>query len=97
MLNHVDGQEQLIVMLVGLAAIFRAAICQDTQHWQVALLIKRLHLIIEHISCCNRCFGRVELGVGHLGIGIDIGWTCFDKVESVLVYFVIISYFIGLV
>ncbi len=36
-------------------------------------LIKGQHPIIEHIGCRDRRFGGVELGVGDLGIGVDIG------------------------
>lgn len=71
--NIVDCQEKLEVVLIDTATIFRAAICQNTQHRQVVFFMKRQHPIVEQISGRYRGFGGVELGVGDLGISVDIG------------------------
>ena len=60
-------------MFIRLAAIFCAPVCQDAQHGQVMLLIKWQHSIIEQVSPCDWRLGGLELGVGYLAIGIDIG------------------------
>jgi len=51
MVDIIDCQEELVVMLVDTAAIFRAAIGQNAQHRQVVFLI-------EWQTCCDRmCHG----------------------------------------
>jgi hypothetical protein len=40
MLGVVDCQEELEVVFVGASTIFRAAIRQNTQDWQVVLLVE---------------------------------------------------------
>ncbi len=43
MVDVVNCQEELEVVFVDTPAIFRSAICQDTQHWQVVLFVERQH------------------------------------------------------
>ena len=62
----VDGQEELIVMLISPPAVFGASVCHDAQDGELMLLIEGQHTVIEHIGCRDRRFGGVELGVGDL-------------------------------
>ena len=71
--NVVDGQEQLIVVLVGSAAEFRSPVGQDAQHRKFIFFVEWQHLIIEKVGRGDRSLGCVELGMGNLAIGIDIG------------------------
>ncbi len=70
MIDVIDGQEQLIIMLVGPSAIFSAAVCHDPEHGKVLFLIERQDLVIEHVSSGNRRFGGVTLGVSDLEVSI---------------------------
>ena len=59
-------------MLVGVAAIFRAAIRQYAQHGQAMLFVIGQTFIIQHVRLCNRGLGRVQLDLSDLGTGIGI-------------------------
>lgn len=78
-------------MLVRLAAEFGAPVGQDAQHRQIMLLIEWQHPVIEQIGSGDRRLGGVELGMGDLAIGVDVGLlidpaNAFDgaDIESVL-------------
>ena len=73
MVDIVDRQEELEVVFVDAPAIFSAAICQDAQHRQIMLFIERQYPVVEQVSRRNGRLGRVQLGVGDLAIGVDIG------------------------
>ncbi len=60
-------------MLISPPAVFGACVSHDAQDRQLVFLIKRQHPIIEHISSGDGRLGGVELGMGNLGIGVDIG------------------------
>ncbi len=61
MVNVIDRQEELKVLLVGLAAIFCAAVSHDPQH-----------PVIEQISGSDGRFGSVKLGMRHLAVCVHI-------------------------
>ena len=46
-INIVDGQEQLVVVLVRPATILGSTVGHDTQHWKAMFFIERQHLIVE--------------------------------------------------
>ncbi len=71
--NVSDRQDELVIMFVGPAAIFRAPVSHDPQHWQFMLIMERQHPVIEQISGSDGRFGSVELGMGNLAIGVHIG------------------------
>ena len=72
MVNVIDRQEELKVVLVGPAAIFRAPVSHDPQHRQVMLIMERQHPVIEQISGSDGRFGRVKLGMRHLAVCVHI-------------------------
>ena len=37
------------------------------------LFMERQNLVIEHVGSRDRGLGFIQLGLGHLGVGIDIG------------------------
>jgi hypothetical protein len=39
-LDVVDGQEQLVIVAIGAAAIFDASVGQDAQHRQVVIFVE---------------------------------------------------------
>jgi len=69
----VDRQEELEVVFVDAPTIFRSPVGHDPQHWQVMLIVEWQNSVVEQVSRGDRCFGCVELGLRHLGIGIHIG------------------------
>jgi len=73
MLDVIQRQVELIVMAISLAAVLGAAIGEDTQHRQALCLKERQHPVIERIRCSDRGFSDIELGKGHLGIGVHKG------------------------
>ncbi len=73
MIDVVDRQEELEVMLVDPATIFRTPVRQYPQHRRVVFFVERQYPVVEKVSGGDRRLRAVELGVGDLGIGIDIG------------------------
>jgi hypothetical protein len=72
-IDVVDRQVQLIIVLLRPAAVFRTAIGQNPQQRQLVLLDQRQDPIVQEIRCRDRRFRRVQLGTGHLGVGVDEG------------------------
>ena len=54
-------------------AVFGAPVGQYSQQRQILFDEQWQNPIIEQIRCGDRGLGRVQLGTGHLGIGIDKG------------------------
>src|SRR6185369_7484899 len=54
-------------------AKFAATISQDPQKLKIIALKKRNHTIIEQIGRRERGLAIIELGKGHLGVGVDEG------------------------
>lgn len=73
MLDVVDRQVQLIVVALGLAAIFRTAIGEYAQQRQSLGLQEGQYPVIEQIRRGDRRLGGVELGKRHLGVGVHEG------------------------
>lgn len=73
MINVVDGQEELEVVFVNAPAILRPAIRHNAQHRQIVFLVEWQYPIVQQISRRDRGLGGVQLGMCHLGIGVDIG------------------------
>lgn len=61
MLDILDRQIQLVRVLFGVAAIFRAAIGEDPQQRDVMLVKERNHLVVEQISRSDRRLVSVKL------------------------------------
>ena len=60
-------------MAIGAATILRAPIREDPTQRDFVFLKERHHLVIEQLRRCQRRFPIVELGKGHLTIGIHEG------------------------
>src|SRR6476660_3494646 len=56
-----------------MTAKFAATISQDPQKLKIIALKKRNHTIIEQIGRRERGLAIIELGKGHLGVGVDEG------------------------
>ena len=63
MVNIIDSEEQLEVVLVNPATIFRASVSENSQHRQIVLFHERQHLVIEQVSSGDRRLGGVEFGM----------------------------------
>ena len=73
MVNVVQGQVQRVVMVFNPATVFGATVGEYPQYRQLVLLEEWQDFVVEHIGRGNRRFARIQLGKGHLGIGIDKG------------------------
>jgi hypothetical protein len=65
-----DGQVKLVFVAVA-AAEFGAAVGQHPRQPDTVLVIERHDPVIEDLGRGNRCLAIVELGKGHLGVGVD--------------------------
>ena len=54
MLNIVYGQEQLVIVTIRSATVFRAPIYQNTQDRQVVILGEKQNLVVQHVCRCDR-------------------------------------------
>ena len=57
-INVIDGEEQLEVVLVSPATIFRASVSEDSQHRQIVVLMVRQNLVIQQIRKIGRASCR---------------------------------------
>jgi len=71
MVNIIDGQIQLVVMMVNAPTVLSTSIRQNTQHRQLMLLEVWQHLVVKHIGYSDGCFRCVELGKCHLAADIN--------------------------
>lgn len=63
----------LIVVRLGLAAVFSPAIRQDAQHAHAVFGKERQNPVVQQVGPGDRRLGRVQLGKGDLAVGIDKG------------------------
>lgn len=71
--NIFDRQVKLILVMLPIAAVFRAAIGQDTKQANVFGFKKRQHFIIEDIRCDERVFPIVKFDECDSRISINKG------------------------
>ena len=64
---------KLIFMMFPVAAIFRSAICQNTQDWNLFAVKEGNDTIIEHIGGNQCVFPVIQFGKCHFGIGVNHG------------------------
>ena len=57
-------------MMLGIAAIFRAAIGQDAAELHLVGVVERHYAIVEEIGRGDRRLAIIELGEGDLGVGV---------------------------
>ncbi len=70
MVDIVDGQIQLVIMLLHLTAVFPPPVGQDSQHRKSLSLIEGQYAIIEQVGGGDRCFTRIQLAVCHFRVRI---------------------------
>src|SRR5512132_1548558 len=68
-----DRQVELVLVPLGVAAVFAAAVGQHPAERDAVLLIERQHPVIEQIGGGDRGLDVVELGEADLGVGVDEG------------------------
>jgi len=73
MVDIIDRQEPLVVVGFYPVTVFRVPVGEDAQYRQIVRLVEGQYPVIQQISCRDRCFGRMQLALCDLGIGIDIG------------------------
>ena len=73
MVDILERQIELVFMVLGVAAIFRAAIGQDAAELHLPCVIERHDAIVEEIGRGDRRLAIIELGEGDLGVGVDEG------------------------
>src|SRR5262245_37648822 len=73
MIDVLDRKIELILVPLGIAAVLAAAVGQHTYELYVVALEQRDRPVIEQVGRRDRGLAIVELGAGHLGIGVDEG------------------------
>src|ERR1700735_1876646 len=71
MVDILERQVELVFVVLGVAAIFRAAIRQHAAEPHLPRIIERHDAIVEEISRGDGRLAIIELGEGDLGIGVD--------------------------
>ena len=72
-IDVLDGEIELVVVMLGVTAILRAAIGQHPAQHNAVLLEERQHPIVQNLRRGDWRLAVIELGEGHLGVGIDEG------------------------
>jgi hypothetical protein len=73
MFDSLYAQIELVFMVLPVAAVFRAAIGEDSQKRNVMFLEEGKYAVVQQISGNKGIFSVVELGHRHFGVGIDEG------------------------
>src|ERR1700691_5355232 len=73
MVDILERQVELIFVVLGVAAIFRAAISQHAAEPHLPRIIERHDAIVDEISRGDGRLAIIELGKGDLGVGVDKG------------------------
>ena len=67
----IDGQVELVIVLIHLAAILGATVREDAQHRQALAGIKRQHPVVQQISGGDRRFCGVQLAMHDFAVSVD--------------------------
>ena len=73
MVDILHRQIQLILVGFPVSAVFRAAIGENTQPWNIVFFIERKHAVMQHVGRYQRILAIVQLGKGHFRVGVDEG------------------------
>ena len=68
-----NGEIKLIGVVFDLAALLRAAICEDSQQADLVLSEEGDHAVVQQVRSRDGRFLGVEYVNGHAGLGIDEG------------------------
>src|SRR5271166_253567 len=73
MVDVLDGEIKLVFVMLGIAAIFRAAIGQHPRKHHFFFVEERHDPVIQEIGRRDRRLAIIEFGKGHFRIGVDEG------------------------
>ena len=73
MVDIVNGQIQLVVVLICLTAELRTSVCEHPQDTHAMLFKEGQYTVIEQICCSDRCLHGVELRHGYFRVSINEG------------------------
>jgi hypothetical protein len=66
-----DREIELVLMVLGVSAIFRASVGQHAAEPDLVLIVEGHHTVVEEIGRGERGLAIIELAEGELGVGID--------------------------
>ena len=72
-IDILERQVELIFMMLGIAAIFRATIGQHAAELHLVGVVEGHDPIVEQVGGGDRRLAVIELGEGDLGVGVDEG------------------------
>ena len=72
-INVLNSEIELVVVMLGIAAVLGAAVRQHPAQRDAMLFEERQHPVVQNLRCGDRRLAVVELGEDHLGVGIDEG------------------------
>ena len=70
-IDILERQVELIFMMLGIAAIFRATIGQHAAELHLVGVVEGHDPIVEQVGGGDRRLAVIELGEGDLGVGVD--------------------------
>src|ERR1700730_4011992 len=73
MVNVFHREIKLVVVMLGIAAIFRAAVGQHTAEPHLLFVEERQDAIVQEIGRCDWRLPIIEFGEGDLRAGVDEG------------------------
>ena len=73
MVDVLDREIELVLVVLGVPAIFRATVGQHAAQPDLVLIIEGHHTVVEEIGRGERGLAIVELGEGDLGVSVDEG------------------------
>src|ERR1700731_3471989 len=73
MVNVFHREIKLVVVMLGIAAIFRAAVGQHTAEPHLLFVEERQDAIVQEIGRCDWRLPIIEFGEGDLRVGVDEG------------------------
>ena len=72
-IHVLNGQVQLVLVMLGVAAILRAAVRQHAGELHLLSVVEGHDAVIQQVGRGERRLTIVELGEGHLRVGVDEG------------------------
>ncbi len=73
MIDVLNRQVEFVVVMLGIAAILGAAVGQHPDEPDFLGLEELQQAVVQEIGSGDRGLAVIELGEGHLGVGIDEG------------------------
>ena len=73
MIHILDGEIELVFMVLGVAAVLRAPVGQHAAQFHLVAVIEGHDAVVEKVGGGDRRLSVIELGESHLGVGVDEG------------------------